>query len=151
MTPRIVIDSCVAVKWIVRERESEIEDALGLLDRHLRGEVIISSPAHMRLEFLNALWSRHVRPDAMVRASDMLTRLELDWRPIDPRLAEVAAVLADTHRLTVYDAVFAALANELDCELITADRALAASGACRTRLLGETEGAGEGDSPTGPG
>jgi len=47
-----------------------------------------------------------------------------------------AAALAARHNLTLYDAAFAALALALDAELVTTDRQLAASGACRMRLLG---------------
>lgn len=137
MSTPVVIDSSVAVKWVVRDRESDVEHALDLFGRHLRGDVTIHTPAHMRLEFLNALWSRRAHADALVLANEMLTGLELVWHPTEPTLAKAAALLADAYRLTIYDAVFAALANELDCELITADRALATSGACRARLLGE--------------
>jgi len=136
MTTPLVVDSSVAVKWIVRDDESDVDAALGLLNRHRAGELTLCAPAHMRVEFLDALWSFRLDADALLRAEDVLTRLHLDWYPADTFLARSAIPLAVTYRLTVYDALFAALANQLDCELVTADHALAASGACKVRLLG---------------
>ena len=70
----------------------------------------------------------------MDAAASELLAVRLDLTPAEA-LAQRAAVLGAVHSLTVYDAAFAALAEQLDAELITADTRLAASGACKVRLL----------------
>jgi predicted nucleic acid-binding protein len=60
----------------------------------------------------------------------------IGWAPIDADLAAAAGRLAAKHRISVYDATYAALALHLEAELVTADQRLSASGACRARLLG---------------
>jgi predicted nucleic acid-binding protein len=70
------------------------------------------------------------------RAAAVLEGFRLDWHGVDGALAASAARIAAASGLTLYDGAFAALALDLDVELITDDRRIAASGACRTRLLG---------------
>jgi len=61
--------------------------------------------------------------------------LHIEFVEPDDALLASAASLAVRHRITVYDAIFAALARQLGCELVTGDRKLAASGACKLRTL----------------
>lgn len=135
-TARLVVDSSIAFKWFVAERESHVEESWGLLQDHLAGAVVLASPAHMRLEVLNALKQRRFDGDELVRVADILEGFRLEWHPVDAGLARAAAPISAEYGLTLYDAAFAALAVELDGELVTADRRLASCGACRTRLLG---------------
>ncbi len=137
MGQQVIVDSSVAVKWFAAQRESHVEEAYGLLERHRSGELELVVPSHLRLEVLNALWRRQWAGADLQSASRGLHLANLTWCEVDQRLADAAATIAVAHRLTIYDAVFAALANELDCELVTADKRLAESGACRARLLGE--------------
>lgn len=133
----LVVDSSVAVKWFLSEREPHVERAWALLESHLAEQVSIQVPDHLRLEVLNALLHRGVTPNELGSATSVLDGFRLSWHQISAPLAASAADIAAHHGLTLYDAAFAALALELDAELVTADRRLAASGACRLRLLGE--------------
>lgn len=132
---RIVIDSSVAVKWFTVIDETNVEEAFELLAQHRSREIELTAPSHLRLEVLNALWRRQTDETDLLSAARSLDLAELSWHEVDHALARHAISIAATYRLTIYDAVFAALANKLDCELVTADRALAASGACAARLL----------------
>jgi predicted nucleic acid-binding protein len=64
-----------------------------------------------------------------------LLGLQLELTPVE-ELAEQAAGISASCGLTMYDAAFVALADVLGVELVTEDRRLAASGACRARGLG---------------
>jgi predicted nucleic acid-binding protein len=132
---RVVVDSSVAMKWFIADEKHGVAEASELRDRHLAGECIIAAPSHVILEVLNALWSKGAGVMDLSEAADWLVRSRFDLVPVES-LAQRAGVLAAEHRLTVYDAAFVALAESLDAELVTADRRLAACGACRTRLLG---------------
>jgi predicted nucleic acid-binding protein len=133
---RLVVDSSVAFKWFASEREGQVADASALLDAHRAERTVLHAPDHLRLEVLNALRSRGLDAVRITRAAELLEGFRLEWHRIDAKLAAAACALAVSHGLTLYDAAFAALARELDAELITADRRLADSGACRARLLG---------------
>lgn len=133
---RLILDTSVTTKWFATERESHVGEAWALLGDHLAGSRLIAAPAHMRLELLNALKSRGFDEDGLLTAALRLEQARLEWYPVDAGLAHAAASIAARHRLTLYDAAFAALAVRLDAELVTADVRLAESGACRVRVLG---------------
>lgn len=133
---RLVVDSSVAVKWFVSEREPDVDAAWSLLRAHREERTLLAAPEHLRLEVLNALLHRGVDGDTLARMADVLEGFRLDWHRLGADITAAGARIAAERSLTVYDATFAALATELDAELVTADRRLAASGACRARLLG---------------
>lgn len=133
---RSVVDSSVVFKWFEADREKSVAEAAALLTAHRDEHIVLHAPDHLRLEVLNALRSRGLDAEHLAQAARILEGFRLEWHRVDGDLAASAAVLAARHSLTLYDAAFAALARDLDAELITADRRLADSGACRARLLG---------------
>jgi predicted nucleic acid-binding protein len=137
-SPRLVVDASVAFKWFVIEGEEHVQEAWRLLEGHRVESTPLVAPDLLRLEVLNALKSRRVPEPAILRAADALDGFRLEWRQIGGALSRTAAEIALQHRLSLYDAAYAALALELDAELVTADRRLAESGACRIRLLGDS-------------
>jgi predicted nucleic acid-binding protein len=132
--PRIVVDSSVAIKWLSPEGEEGVAAAHELLEAHLAGNVRLCAPSFLLLEVLNSLRFRGLDGADLDSVASELLNLGLAMTASD-RLAQRAAVVAFAYDLTVYDATFAALAEQLDAELVTADRRLAECGACRTRLL----------------
>ncbi len=82
------------------------------------------------IEAASALWRRSVvlkelsSSDAKAIYRDLLT-LPLNLQPSE-RLAASAFSLAITHRHSAYDSLYCALAIEMDCEFLTADRTLVA-------------------------
>jgi predicted nucleic acid-binding protein len=131
----VVIDSSVIVKWFLAAAEADVPAAARLRRQHADGSTVLAAPSHVVLEVLNALRFRRSSTSALSTAAGELLAMGLDLTAVE-LLAERAAVIAVEHDLTVYDAAFVALAESLDCELVTADRRLAACTACRTRLLG---------------
>ncbi|GAB4276125.1 MAG: hypothetical protein Kow0056_06390 [Coriobacteriia bacterium] len=139
MTPgarKVVVDSSVAVKWFLGEGEEHVAEARSLLDAHAAGTLELVAPDLLVLEVLNALKHRGVGDAALVAAAEALRLARLEFHPVS-ELADDAARLAAAHDLTLYDAAFVALALDLDAELVTVDRKLARSLACRACLLGE--------------
>lgn len=132
----VVVDSSVAVKWFLAEREPDVGAAWALLRSHLAETQVIHVPDHLRLEVLNAVLHRGLAPAALESAAHALDGFRLCWHRGTAERTAAAAAIASAHGLTLYDAAFAALACELDAELVTADRRLGASGACRIRMLG---------------
>lgn len=131
----LVVDTSVALKWLKPQGEEHVEAALDLLDAHQAGTHVLHAPDHLLLEVMNALWSHRASAGQIARAVELLRQLHIVFVAPDDQLLAAAAELAVEHRITAYDAVFAALARGLGCELVTADRTLADSGACAVRTL----------------
>ena len=137
-TPKhVVVDSSVAVKWFLADEEAGVGQALTLLEDHEHGSVLLSAPAHMPLEVLSAVRSRGSDEARLVRLAHALDGFELRLFALELLLLEAACRLAGAKRLTLYDAAFLALAETLDCPIVTADRRLADAAGARGQLLGE--------------
>ena len=120
MTP-VVVDASVAIKWFVRESDSE--DAARLL----AADVALHAPALLRLELVNGLW-KHWRRKA-ITADDVdlsvasAERMVAFWHD-DAPLTRMAAKLTIELDHPVYDCIYVALARRLTAPLVTADKRL---------------------------
>lgn len=132
----LVVDTSVALKWLKPQGEQRVEAAMKILDQHQAGEIVVHAPSHLLLEAVNALWSHRAGAAQITRALRLLRQLHIVFVEPDEELLGCAAALAVEHQITAYDALFAALAKRLGCELVTDDHRLANSGACMTRQLG---------------
>ena len=131
----LVIDTSVALKWLKPQGEEHVKAATALLEQHQAGGVVLHAPSHLLLEVMNALWSHRATAAQITRAVRLLRQLHIVFVEPDLGLLNTAAELAVEHRITAYDALFAALAEDLGCELVTDDRKSANSGACKVRRL----------------
>ncbi len=119
-----MVDASVAVKWTVPETFSEA--ALDLL----RGAEAIHAPEHWLAEAANTLWAKFARRQELTR-DEMLRRIaDLTEAPIlTTRLTELArpaGEIAAGLDVTIYDALYIALAAVRDLPFVTADRKLVA-------------------------
>jgi len=94
----------------------------------LEADAMILAPAHFSGEVANALL-RSVRLEALEAANRLARLFGLGLETADRRLPGLlgAIELAERHRLTVYDALYLDLALDVDAELATLDRDLAAA------------------------
>ena len=121
-----MVDASVALKWFLPE--SGDAGAENLLTAFLIGSVSLYAPDLLLIEAASAFWRRSVvlkellPTDAKAMYRDLLT-LPLNFQPSE-RLAAQAFSLAIVHRHSAYDSVYCALAIEVDCEFVTADRKL---------------------------
>jgi predicted nucleic acid-binding protein len=132
----IVVDSSVALKWVLDEPESEA--ALSL-----RGEELIA-PGFWLAEAANALW-RHARlgqitAEQALALYDDLADAPVVSLPIEPRVRQ-ALELAIEMDHPIYDCLYLAVALNHRTEVVTADRRFASAvarsaHAGRVRLLG---------------
>ena len=132
----LVVDSSVAVKWFKPDAEHGVAEALALLEAQRDERIELAAPTHLRLEVLNALWSHRIGAVRLRQAAADLEDFGLAWFEPDAALLDASALVAVEHALTIYDALFIALAIRLDAPLLTADRTLARCPACSTRRLG---------------
>lgn len=130
---RVLVDTSVVIKWFHEVGESELGESRAIRDAHIRNEL-----------------DAHVLDLAIYEVGNVLTRA-LKWTARDvgdqlddlltivgPPLAmdqgwlREAAVLADRHALSFYDASWAATAAALQMPLVSADRRLLAAGLAET-------------------
>ncbi|MDE2788302.1 MAG: type II toxin-antitoxin system VapC family toxin [Chloroflexota bacterium] len=120
-----VIDTSALVKYVLPEEDSPIVE--NLVAFHRAGLANLMAPAYVLVESANVLWKHvqrsSVRPDDAVPALRALRDLGIRLVP-DADLLEDALILAVDNGITVYDALFCALAARESIQLITADSAL---------------------------
>ena len=124
----LLVDTSVVIKWFHASGESEVAEARAIRDAHQRGDLDARIIDLAVYEVGNVLliplhWA----------ASDVADQLDDLLAICGPPLVTApawlrdAAVLAETHRLTFYDAVWAASARGLGVALVSADRKLTAT------------------------
>lgn len=122
MTPA-VIDSSVAYKWLSQDGENGLEQAFAVLWSHRSGELTLVAPAIIHVELANSLrYSKYVTEEDALTLVGALDDLEIGLIDSTPSRLMAAIDLSYRHGLSVYDALFLALAEELGCPLISADR-----------------------------
>ena len=137
----LVVDASVAFKWLIPDAaEDDVPAAKALLVDHMEGRAQISVPALLYYEVGNILLFGRSRPpieDAAEALADLFS-IPLAVVPLAADSADAALTFATRHGLSYYDATYVALAEALDCALITADQRLArrAPGNGRVQLLG---------------
>lgn len=117
----IVVDASVAFKWFTSsERLFKEAQVLILPDRS--SSVNISVPDFIYLELANAWATKLTLPYKVVQHNlKLLLELKLQTHHITSELLAEAVRLSTKYKVSVYDALYAALAKELDCDMITAD------------------------------
>ena len=118
-----VVDASIAIKWYVREADSETAQ------RILLAPVNLHAPGLLRLELANGLW-KHWRKqlvsiDQISEAMASLDRTIGYWRAPEALIA-AAQKLSFALDHAIYDCIYLALAQELGAPLVTADRRLLA-------------------------
>ena len=120
---RFVVDASVVVKWFLEERDSDA--ARRLRDDYAADDVDLDAPAVLPFEVLNGVrFGAGFRAGELARVVEMLGRFGIPLHHLEGPFAEVVADLADSSRMTVYDASYVGLAKLLELPLYTADEAM---------------------------
>lgn len=119
---RFVIDASVIVKWLNQEREPDSDRALDILHRASSKMLSLYTSDLAVHEVLNALIrGKGIRGHILQDAIESFFMLPLIILATDFTAAATAAVIAQQHALTFYDAMYMALAFDMGCPLITAN------------------------------
>jgi predicted nucleic acid-binding protein len=122
---RQVLDSCVGLKWIFTETDSNL--ARKLRDEYRNAVIELIAPDVFPIEVAHAVTraeraGRITPADGARDMGNMLALLPIlhDSLPLLPRAYE----LSSQFRIGVYDCLYVALAEREGCELVTADQRL---------------------------
>lgn len=117
-----VVDASVIVKWFLHQQEADRDRALALRDLHISGRSTIYIPRLALLEVLNAVrFSPKGDEEAGEMALETLQDLHLETKAADVNLLRKANAIAWAYKITIYDALYVALAEQVGYPLITAD------------------------------
>lgn len=121
-----VVDVSIVVKWLLPEPDS---DAAVEQRRQWEANGLVPvAPDFLLIELHNVLWKKIQRnelaPEAPILISAPTFGLDLSWFPFEP-LLPLAWNFASRCHVSMYDALYAALAHQLHASFYTADTKLA--------------------------
>jgi predicted nucleic acid-binding protein len=120
-----VVDASVLVKWFLHEKEADRDRALALRDLHTSGRSTIFIPQLALLEVFNAVrFSPKADEEDGKMALETLHDLHLETRPAEVDLLRKANAIAWAYKITIYDALYVAVAEQVGYPLITADEVM---------------------------
>ncbi len=120
MHKRYIVDASVAVKWLNATDEQSLEQALGCLRGAVEKKYELLVPDLMLCEVSNAIVrGKGLKDRALERALDVFFSLPLVYLRTTHMMIATASLLASEHFLSVYDAVYCAVALEQHAPLIT--------------------------------
>lgn len=120
-----VVDASVLVKWFLHKEEADRDRALALRELHISGRSIIFVPQLALLEVLNAIrFAPKAKEEDGETALEALRDLHLEIKPPDYDVLRKSNAVAWAYKITIYDALYVALAEQMGYPFITADEAM---------------------------
>jgi predicted nucleic acid-binding protein len=119
----LVLDASVILKWFLEEEYSDI--ALKIRENFYKEIYRIIEPDFLLYEFVNVLRYNPVYTEEdVVKAVNSLIEADIDIVLPTVELLEVAVKIAKRYDVTVYDAIYIALAKLISGTYVTADKKL---------------------------
>lgn len=120
-----VLDASVIVKWFLHHQEADRDKALALRDLHIAGRSKIHIPRLALLEVLNAIrFNSKADEEDGAMALETLQDLHLEINSGDINVLRKTNAIAWAYKITIYDALYVALAEQIGYPLITADEVM---------------------------
>lgn len=118
----LVVDSSVVIKWLHRQDESFVGQADRLLQRALSGEVSLMVPELVKYEVGNVMAvAKRLTHSQLAEALDLFYCLPLFFFSETLTLSKRSGQIAQSLKITYYDATFLALAERERAGLVTAN------------------------------
>ena len=120
-----VVDASVLVKWFLYHQEADRDRALALRNLHISGRSTIYIPRLALLEVLNAIrFNPKANEEDGETVLETLQDLNLETKAADVNLLRKANAIAWAYKITIYDALYVAFAEQVEYPLITADEVM---------------------------
>ncbi len=117
----VIVDASAAFKWF-EPSEQDHSKALQLWDLHIQNKSKIAVPDLILYELANAWLTKGSIKLGQVKINlQVLEEASLEIIPVNFILISKATQFSKKYNVTVYDSIYAVLAEEKNCILITAD------------------------------
>lgn len=131
----LVLDSSVVIKWFRKEGEENRDQALKIRNKFLAGELKIVVPDLVYYELANVLKTKSAASHSSIaKVIELVFLYPLVVIHPTAQFLNEANKLAFRFGITIYDALYLAVAKHLDCPLITADQKLTAKAAASGKI-----------------
>jgi predicted nucleic acid-binding protein len=118
-----VLDASVILKWFLKEQDSS--KAVNLKRKIINGELIAIAPDLILYELANALrYKKGYKPELVSEAINAIIDLDMEIIVPTESLIKESAVISFEKDISIYDAIYVALAKETGYNFITADKKL---------------------------
>ena len=117
-----VVDASVIVKWFLKEEKRD--EAIEIRYLQIKGKIKIIVPELIFLEVLNAIKYKKVKKNFLPQVIKFLYKINLSVEKTDQFILDTALRISLEHNLSIYDSLYAALAQVHSCQLITEDEKL---------------------------
>ena len=122
MSRILVIDASVVLKWFSGDKELDRDLAIKVYEEMSRGEIRLIAPEFLLVEVSNVLARKKKLPkDDLKRVVDMLMESGIEFLGVPIDLVVDATY---KHEISVYDALYVALAETQGVGLLTEDARL---------------------------
>ena len=119
---KAVVDASVVVKWFVSEENTP--ESLSLRDAFVGNQIDLFAPSLMPFEVVNALRRASDEEGFLLESSRSLGKYGIHLQGLSGPYFDRVVRTARRNGVSVYDASYLALAENIDCRLYTADREL---------------------------
>lgn len=121
----VIVDASVAFKWFLKNEEN-IDQALTILTLHQNKQNVILVPDILFYELANAWATKTALTVKGIKTFlKDLQNIKLEIEVINFELLNQAVVLSKKYKISLYDAIYIALARQKKYLFITADQKLA--------------------------
>jgi predicted nucleic acid-binding protein len=118
-----VLDASIILKWFLKEQDSD--KAIKLKADIINGQLIAIAPDLILYEIANALrYKKGYDPDSVSEAINAIIDLDMEIIVPTENLLKEAAIISFKKNISMYDAIYVALAKETGYNFITADQRL---------------------------
>jgi len=117
-----IVDASIIIKWFANEEDSD--KAIRLRDKHINEEISIVVPELVFLETVNGLKYKKLERSVLEKAKKDLWNIQLEIFYLDEFLINKAINASIEYNLSIYGAVYAALAQIHGAPLITVNEKL---------------------------
>lgn len=115
----MVVDTSVMVKWLNRNNEKYVENADKLLEDVQNEKANLLAPELARYEVGNALLNKRMATAPTLGSIATYYSIPINFIPQSKELAIETYKIAESEKITYYDASFVALAKQQNSSLVT--------------------------------
>lgn len=126
MGTKYVLDTSVVIKWFAPDKEKDLSFAKSVLSDIHKDTLEAFAPEFLLIELTNVLLTgKQTHYQVAIDCCNSLLHFPIKFIHFSYKQLHKATQLSHKYHITIYDGIFAAIAEDENCPLITADAKLA--------------------------